>query len=40
MYAVVEMVQEERKDARAIVTNPPLEKDLRNGFGGCLSNGI
>ena len=40
MYTVVEMVQEERKAARAIVTNPPLEKDLRNGSGGCLSNGI
>lgn len=40
MYTVVEMVQEERKDARAIVTNPLLEKDLRSGYGGCLSNGI
>lgn len=40
MYTVVEMAQEERKVARAIVTNPPLEKDSKNGSGGCLSNGI
>lgn len=40
MYTVVEMAQEERKVARAIITNPPLEKDLRNGSGGCSSNGI
>lgn len=40
MYTVVGMAQEERRAVRALVTNPPLEKDSRNGSGGCLSDGI
>ncbi len=40
MYTAVEMVQEERKVAHALVMNHPLEKDSKNGSGGCLSNGI
>ena len=40
MYTVAEMAQEERKVVLVTVMSPLLENDLRNGYGGCLSNGI
>jgi hypothetical protein len=39
-YTVNAMAQDVQKDAPVTVTNPLLENDLRNGYGGCLSNGI